>query len=204
MDRRGSSSRTPFVIQRLATRTKERPPRDEFNLLARECLRCQHGIVQDASYVYERGPLRNRKQRLPSNARRNDQLFDFSCSQTKSLTIEHRLNSNQHIIIANLVSKPRELPARARSSERLVLTGCRHEEFGRSIHLRRLVLHYGDSALNCLPGITVTVRLIAFPLRSGSAFARPQPALGQPLDATEKSIVAERPADAFGGAQARE
>ena len=43
----------------------------------------------------------------------------------------------------------------------------------------------------------MTVRL--FPLAGlRPAFARSQPALGQPLDAGEKAIVAERVADAFG------
>ncbi len=40
--------------------------------------------------------------------------------------------------------------------------------------------------------------------RFRAAFAGPQPAGGQPFDAGEKAIVAERPADAFGRAQARE
>lgn len=47
------------------------------------------------------------------------------------------------------------------------------------------------------------MRLTAFPLfRLRAALAGSQPAFGQPLDAGEKAIVAERPADTFGGAQA--
>ena len=49
--------------------------------------------------------------------------------------------------------------------------------------------------------ITVTVHLIVFLLRFRSAFARSELALGEALDAGEKAIIAEWPADAFGGAQ---
>jgi hypothetical protein len=56
-----------------------------------------------------------------------------------------------------------------------------------------LTRNYGDGAFNrprCFSSV------VAF------GFGRPQRPRGHPLNAGEKAIVAERPADTFGGAQA--